>query len=98
MPHLFRFSGEHWGFTDGEALRDRDDRFRGWFDGKKAFDKDGEYIGDVTDDGYVVRSPRTPPTLSRRRVIGQDVVTREMLGPREPRISHDGVVDGLGSL
>ena len=69
---IFKWSGEYVGFISNDYLFDAESNYLGWIeeDGRVWRD-DGEFLGNLTDDNYILRSeshvtpipriPRVPP-------------------------------------
>jgi hypothetical protein len=68
---VFRWSGEYFGFIRDNNFFDKDGIYLGWLEYERIWKIDGEFLGELIDENYILRNkfdvpiccrvPRTPP-------------------------------------
>jgi hypothetical protein len=71
---IYRWNGEYFGFIEDDHLFNTKGNFLGWIsDDGRVWKKDGDFLGELVDDIYILRR-QSMPTPTRR--------TRKLIPPR----------------
>ena len=65
MHALFSWDGQYAGFVSRGYLFDRLGTYRGWLEGNRAWSENGEYLGDLTEENYILRKDLGIPPIPR---------------------------------
>jgi len=98
MNHLFKWNGQHLGFTSNGFLFDPSSKYIGWIeqDGS-VWSENGEYIGELVEGQYILRNsmkmeptPRMPKTPPMPQMPPMPPMPRM---PRMPRMGWEDPFD-----
>lgn len=97
-------TGKYWGF--GYLINNRHYIFKsdgsniGWIDkNNKAFNTNGDYLGELVDNNYIIRKDFKVEPISRiRRIPRNKPANPQNIGPKKPREKVIGYYDVLEKI
>ncbi len=100
MTHIFRWSGEYFGFISNGNLFSSSSEYLGWI--KKAgsvWKNDGSYLGELVEDNYILRNTsRMKPMASMPKMTPMSLMAPMPPMDRMGRMGRMGWVDALDEL
>jgi hypothetical protein len=63
---IYNWAGNYWGFIYNERLFDKEANYKGWIDdNNQVWDKNGEYLGEIVQENYILRNTNKMEPMSR---------------------------------
>lgn len=63
---LYKWNGQYYGFLYGERIFDQNATYKGWIDeNRQAWDKNGQHIGELIDDFYILKKDMQIPKIPK---------------------------------
>lgn len=63
---LYKWNGKYYGFIYNDKIFDKDAKYKGWIDeNSQAWNKDGEHIGELTNENYVLKKDMQMPKVPK---------------------------------
>jgi hypothetical protein len=86
---VYKWSGDYWGFIYNNRVFDQDSDYKGWIDDeKRVWNSDGEYVGEVINENYILRRDS--------KMQPMDKIPRIPPIPPIPKIDKIGKIDKMG--
>lgn len=56
IKYIYKWNGEYFGFISGDNLFDTNSNWIGWIEDKGAWRANGEFLGEIYDNNYILRN------------------------------------------
>lgn len=63
--YVFRWNGQYFGFICDDKFFDAKSNWIGWIEGSEVWRSDGEFLGELFENCYVLREQKMMPKLSK---------------------------------
>ncbi len=69
MMPIFRLSGQYFGFIYKKYLFTATSKYVGWFEGKKVWKSNGQLLGELVEDTYILKKTMQIPSMPKIPII-----------------------------
>lgn len=65
MKYIYKWNGKYFGFISGGNFFDASSNWVGWVEGSRVWRANGEFLGEIYEGSYILRSTTMVPPVPR---------------------------------